>query len=368
MVPHPPRRVATAVLAVAALAAGTGLSAASADTAAPAAKKKGFKVVASKLNNPRGLAVGPNGAIYVAEAGTAGPTCPAPDVCLGYSSSITRIKGGNARRIVKGLPSGGGQDGTFTTGADGVSVDPKGNVFAVMTGVGAEAPPGLPEEAKALLGKLLRIKGGKAGVVADIEALEYPENPDGADLNSNPYGVLALRGGVQYVVDAGANTLIRVKDGKAKVAAIIPPNGPAQSVPTSVAKGPDGALYVGEFGGEGEGAPGPGSQRVFRIAKGKVKVFRKGFTTITGVAFGPDGSLYVSEFNTNPETGAGDVVRVKPNGKRSRLGKGKLFFVGGVAVDGDGHVYASNWSNLPGTGGPAGSPFAGKSGQVVRLK
>ena len=75
------------------------------------------KVVASGLDNPRGLAFGPDGALYVTEAGLGGPTClPIPTAegdqsCFGTSGAITRVWRGGQERVVEGLPSLGERHG-----------------------------------------------------------------------------------------------------------------------------------------------------------------------------------------------------------------------------------------------------------------
>jgi glucose/arabinose dehydrogenase len=65
--------------------------------------------VASGLDNPRGMAFGPNGALYVAEAGEGGSDfCfehPAlGPVCGGMSGAVTRLWKGKQERILRGLP------------------------------------------------------------------------------------------------------------------------------------------------------------------------------------------------------------------------------------------------------------------------
>jgi len=138
----------------------------------------------------------------------------------------------------------------------------------------------------------------------------------------------------------------------------VPPNGSGWPPP-------DGAYYVGTLA---EGA-GNGGANVWRIVPGHApEVFVSGLTAVVDVAFGPDGSLYVCEFSTDIATfsPAGAIVRVRPNGRRTVLGQGSLFYPGGVAVSKKGTVYVSNWSVLPATGGPA--PFPPDAhGQVVRL-
>jgi hypothetical protein len=85
------------------------------------------------------------------------------------------------------------------------------------------------------------------------------------DKNPNPYAVLALTPTHAIAVDAGGNTVYDVNGSSLKLLAVIPklPNG-AQSVPTSIALGPDGAYYVGEFGGEAK-KPLKNGSRVLRI-------------------------------------------------------------------------------------------------------
>jgi hypothetical protein len=327
-------------------------------------------VVADHLNNPRQLAVTADGAIYVAEAGKAGPTCPTKEVCFGFSASITKIAGGKASRVVSGLVSAGGKDGTFTTGADGVGISGS-TILLAMTGAPCGQEKALPKPARAQLARVLAAGPGPLHSIGDIGRYECRFNPDHTDKNPNPYALWPLGSAHALVVDAGANAVFDVDRGTVKVAALIPKNAAGvQSVPTSIAKGPDGAYYVGEFGGEGKGKPKPHQQRVFRFVQGKKPtVFASGFDAITGVSFDSSGNLYVTELSTDPtnqRNAKGDVVRVAKDGKRTRLGGGKLFFPAGGVIGRDGALYVSNWSILPGA--PAkGGPFKGKNGQVVRI-
>jgi hypothetical protein len=331
-----------------------------------------MEVIAEGLNNPRGLNFGPTGALYVAEAGTGGECIPIEyqgeqtEVCVGNTGSITRIYKGEQVRIAAGLPSlAGGADGAFTTGAHDIFFMGNGNAI-VVTGLGADpaARMQLGDLGKKF-GRLLTMKpNGKLQYRNDISAYESAANPDG--------GLVLALPGKQIVVDAGANALFEVStNGKIKTLAVFPdrivpvpplpflPPGvteiPMQSVPTTVALGPDGAYYVGEL----TGFPFPaGEARIYRVVPGSApEVFADGFTAIIDIAFAPDGSLYVLEIAANGLLEAelngdfaGALIKVAPDGTRTTVASEGLVLPGGVAVGKDGYVYVTNYSTFPGMG------------------
>jgi sugar lactone lactonase YvrE len=357
---RPARRVAAALAGAAAVALA----------AAPTTLAETVETVARGLDNPRGVAVGPDGAVYVANAGKAGRQCEGKGedrTCIGFTGKIVRVAGGAKSTLAKGFVSVGGPGGVFATGVHGVSVAPDGKVFAVETSATPQLVKTLPPPVRKQAGRLFDVSGGNLSAVANISAIEWKRNLDKAkgDRNSNPYAVLALADR-QIVVDAGANAVLEVRDGKVSLLAVIPKNRKAQAVPTSIALGRDGDYYVGELA---EGA-GKGKARVWKVpaAGGTPTVHARGFTAITGVAFGPDGSLFVTEFarNLRKEDARGRVVRVAPDGTRTFLGVGELMFPTGAAVDPTGAVYVSNFSVLPAKT-PKKSPFKGAGGTLVKI-
>jgi len=340
--------------------------------------------VASGLDNPRGLAFGPEGALYVTEAGR-GTTDPNPDpatcfdgpegpVCYGATGAVTRILNGQQERIASGLPSlaNPAEHGDFAIGPQDIAFRGRGNA-QVVVGLGANPAVRDADSRLAGLGQLVQLPASGAWRnVADMAAYEADANPDGGEEDSNPYGVLNMAG-ARLVVDAGANALLRVRaNGNISTLAVFPdrlvdappflglPPGtqiPMQSVPTSVVMGPDGAYYVGEL----TGFPFPlDGARIYRVVPGQApQIYAEGFTNVIDIAFGQDGSLYVLEFATNSllsgdPTGA--LIRINPDGTRDIVASAGLVFPAGVAVGPDGGLYVSNYG-----------AFAG-AGQVVRIE
>jgi hypothetical protein len=354
----------------------------------PPATAHSFSVAMKELDNPRGLAFGDDGALYVAEAGRGGnEPCISlrnlPPVCAGRTGAVTRLYKGVQRRIVTGLPSYAPDGGEGATGPHDVSV--RDRAIFVTIGLGGD-PTLTPTAIRAALdpdlGWLIRArKNGTWRKVADIAGYEEAANPDGGLPDSNPYG---LRAGVssRHVTDAGGNALLRVSDwGKITTLAVFPSRAhgrPTDAVPTAVALGPDGAYYVGEL----TGAPfTEGAARVYRVVPGKdPEIFLEGFTAIIDLTFGPDCSLYVLQHATGAGlSGSGALIRIAPDGTRTYLASKGLIKPTAVVIapldaeednseeehdEGAGELtfYISNCGTCVGSGGTTGS------GEVIRLR
>jgi hypothetical protein len=337
--------------------------------------------VVSGLDNPRDLAFGPGGRLYVAEAGHGGAECitggEEGTTCIGFTSGISSIDldRSSAHRVVSGILSYAGEDGSAATGVDGISVL-GGKLYGIIAGSSDALPPtGLTPQtaagAKAQAGRLIKVsRWGKWKIVADVGHVNYQWSSDHQDLvpgqfpDANPYGVLAVPGAL-WVVDAGANTLNRVgRHGQVSVDQFIPNPPASDSVPTCIDRGPDGALYIGELTGGGNG---PGAARVWRYApwdSHPLTQWASGLTAVTGCGFGRDGRFYATEFSTAgleaAAPGTGAVVRVPPHSAAPVTVASGLNFPGGFAA-GCGSLYVSNWSIAPANAG------GGPTGEVIRI-
>jgi hypothetical protein len=172
------------------------------------------------LFNPRGLTVGADGALYVAEAGSGGNGPGLADGnSYGATGAITRYFNGSGQRIVSGLPSlasqEGAQPGGGATGLHDLAFDASGNLYGV---VGFGADPALRSTLGAVgndFGQIVRfdLAAGTFQNVADISAFEAANDPGGEGRDSNPFSLVATPGGGFAVADAGANTLVNVSGG-----------------------------------------------------------------------------------------------------------------------------------------------------------
>lgn len=380
-------RILIAISTAAGLAAALGLAVAPAAGArASRPHHKHFAVIASHLNNPRGLSPAPGGGLYLAEAGSGGSVCvpggPEGESCAGLTGSFDLVRATGVKRLVTGLISISGAGGVAAEGPVSVSHGPDHMFYGQFAFSSHVVPPpgAIPAKVRraalAELGHLWLVKRhGSPKDVSNVGDQDWTWTSTRINLapkdfpDANPNAVLYSRGH-RYVVDAGANILVEVKrNGRVKVLAFfpVPAGSQSDSVPTCVARGPDGALYVGELLG---GFYTPGHARIWRVVPGHApRVWARGLTTVQGCGFGNDGAFYATEFQTGgliAENPAGDVVRIDRHGHRAHLGTGKLFFPSGFAAGSGGAIYVSNCSIAPATG--MGPQLCRNGGQVVRIR
>lgn len=303
------------------------------------------QVYATGFVNPKGMAFGPDGTLYVAEAGAPGdvvvalPSGYGGNGPIGRNGRVSRVRpGGQREDFITGLPNIGIYGGIEMIGAAAVA-SLNGQLYEVAGAHMTVSP-------------VLARVGPDGGLtpVADVGAFNKanPPPPSNGDAlpTGNPFDLVPL-GGALYISDGNYNRILRATpDGALSVVAQWE-NSP---VTVGMAAGPDGNLYVAQF------SPEPyvkGSARVDRVTPdGKVtEGVVKDLTNAIDVAFAPDGTMYVLQFVSQFDAArrryfpaGGMVLRVGAGGSTTPVIT-NLNFPTAMLFGPDGALYVNNYGN-----------------------
>lgn len=308
-------------------------------------------VFATGLLFPRGLAFGPDGKLYVAEAGSGGTGSTTSDQCVqvappigpytnGATGRISRIdRNGNRTTVAEGFPSGLNAIGDVSSVADVGFVDDK--LYALIAGGGCSH--GSADVPASLVGVR---RSGDWRVAVDLSAYQASHpvaQPSEGDFEPD---------GAWYSMVSSGDGVIAVEANHGEVVRINPRNGNVRRiadisasfghiVPTAIAER-RGALFVSSLG---IFPVVPGLQNIMRISRrGDVKTVAQGFTTVLGLAFDRCGRLYVLQTSSVagfPTPFTGQVIRLDRRGNREVVAD-SLFFPTAITFGPDGKLYISS--------------------------
>lgn len=309
-------------------------------------------VFATGLEYPRGLAWGPDGDLYIAEAGTAGTSfttsaqCPqvlppAGPYFNGPTSRISRIDRSGARTtFASGFPSAINGFGDVQGVADIAFRDRK--LFALIAGGGcSHGSPNVPAS-------VARVdRSGSWRVIANLSRwqAEHPvANPDptpGREPDGSWYSMIRAHDAL-VAVEPNHGEIVRIDPRSGHIRRISDISATlGHQVPTVVAER-RGALYMSTLG---LFPVTPGSQKIFRVSRGgHLTVVAEGFTAVLGLDFDRSGRLYVLEMTTVagfPTPNTGRVVQLDRRGNRVVVADG-LFLPTALRFGPDGAFYVSN--------------------------
>lgn len=310
-------------------------------------------VLTSGLLQPKGLKMGPDGMIYVAESGTGGDTkltVDGAETMIGHTGRISKINPATGERttVIDGLPSQASEEGEAVGPADVAFIG--STLYYLQThGGAAYGFAGTPTG-------IYRVTAtGDAVLVADLGQWNIDNPPaaitDGVqqdvEVGGNPYS-LNTRNSTFYVVDGNHNRLLKATTGGAITEVTEFPDHP---VSTGLAFADDNNAYVAYLG-VGPFLPDAGQVVKVNLTTGAITKVASGVAMLTDVKVGPGGQLYALQFNDPQEAGAaffapgtGKIVKVNANGTMSPVVTG-LSFATFLLFDGD-TAYVSNFGIAP---------------------
>jgi len=340
-------------------------------------------LVADKLLNPRGFTWGPDGALYVAQAGTpqalnlpgtqsvadrtnllfcngwnqqtdAAPPaeCPQQPAQRVRTGLISRVASdGRVSTVVEGLPVIAGMFG-FTEGPASVAFI--GNdLYVLIVAEDINTAPAVADD-KFPSGVYRVEKNGTGTLIANLYAFNVATPPAVIPPDwgrGELYDMIAL-GGKLYASDANASVIFEIDPAAPaasrvrRIADLSPLDG-THPVLTGLSAGPDGALYVTNL----TKAPYPqGGAKVWRITTaGQITEVASGFTLGVGLAVAPDGTFYVAEFaqiaasQTPPIVPGGRLLRARP-GASPTVVQENVFYPTTIRWGPDNQLYVTYFS------------------------
>ncbi len=321
------------------------------------------KVIATGLNDPRGLAFGPDNNLYVAEGGIGGTNstigqcvqAPGAGPYLGSNtgSRISKIDWQGVRTtFVDNLPSctSSPATGNGVTGTADVAFI--GNTLYALIG-GAGCSHGVPD----IPNSIIKINADRTWSIADNYSdflMSHPvahPDPDDFTPDGNPFS-MAVVGEDVFIAEPNHQEIDQASTKTGKIQRVVDisvlhnPNNEDWIGPTTIVHH-NGNFY---FGTLTQFPLVQGAATVYKLSpNGNYSVYASGFTMILGLAFDNNNNLYVLENTvgqTGPTPGFGDVVRVTPSGQRQVIVSG-LHLPTAMTFGPDGKLYISDWGIGP---------------------
>jgi sugar lactone lactonase YvrE len=297
-------------------------------------------MLADGLDSPRGMTIGPDGLIYVAEAGTGGDTEFTDDTGEvwrnGFSGRISAIDPATGTRttVAEDLPSQARGEPPEVETIGPADVAFIGSTLYYVQTHGGDGY-GFPDNPTGVY----RIDAsGDATLVADIGQFNIDNpvsdvtggvQPD-IEPGGNPYAMVA-RDGALYVVDGNQNQLMRVSTSGA-ITRVTEFSG--HPVSTGITYRQSGGPFYVAYLGQGPFLPEAGKVVSVASPSGAITEVASGVPMLTDVTFGPGAQLYALQFAEpfSPFTGA--VHRVNSDGTMTPVVTG-FTFATSMEFDGD---------------------------------